>query len=492
VFNELLHQAGLTRAECAIENTVRTPIADIDLYLGKKGLTEKGREAQADLFARLEKRSAKVLLPMGNLALCALSGNQQITKRRGSLQPSLLPNRMILPTIHPAATLEGRGPYTARYMISWDMKKAARYANEGPPNLDRTLLTRPSHAEVMAHLELCLDSKHVAFDIECLNNQVSCISFAPSPKLSMCIPILGLGGSYWPEHDEARIWRGIASLLYDKRVGKIAQNAMFDVSFLLLVYGIFTRGTIHDTMIAQRVLYPDFPSSLEFICSAYTDEPYYKDDRKIWSRPEKDIDRFYLYNAKDSSVCHEAWERGLLPELLKNESDLQTYRMTMANFEPCLYAMCKGIKIERDELEKTKVELKAELAVLEGEMKAVQEGEFNWRSSAQCIKYFYGTKGLKPYINRKTGNPTCDDIALSRIVRRDNLEEARILQRLRSLDKLLGTYVESAFDADDRLRCFYNPRGTTTGRLSSSKTVFDTGLNMQNLHPRFKYFLVPD
>lgn len=43
-----------------------------------------------------------------------------------------------------------------------------------------------------------------------------------------------------------------------------------------------------------------------------------------------------------------------------------------------------------------------------------------------------------------------------------------------------------------RLRCSWNPRGTWTGRLSSSANVFGTGGNMQNLHPEFMEFLVAD
>lgn len=48
------------------------------------------------------------------------------------------------------------------------------------------------------------------------------------------------------------------------------------------------------------------------------------------------------------------------------------------------------------------------------------------------------------------------------------------------------------FDDDGRMRGSYNPRGTKFGRLSSSKTIFGTGMNFQNLPQAFKKFLVPD
>ena len=117
---------------------------------------------------------------------------------------------------------------------------------------------------------------------------------------------------------------------------------------------------------------------------------------------------------------------------------------------------------------------------------------FNPGSFKQCMEYFYDHKGIAPYTNRKTGKPTTDDKAMARIFRKFELPEARLVQECRSLGKLLGTYLEVEYDSDKRLRCFYDPRGTTSGRLSSSKTIFDKGLNFQNLDPRFKSFLVPD
>ncbi len=48
------------------------------------------------------------------------------------------------------------------------------------------------------------------------------------------------------------------------------------------------------------------------------------------------------------------------------------------------------------------------------------------------------------------------------------------------------------FDQDGRMRCSYNPRGSKFGRLSSSKTIFGTGTNQQNLPQEFKKFLVAD
>ena len=56
----------------------------------------------------------------------------------------------------------------------------------------------------------------------------------------------------------------------------IAQNGIFDMTFLAEKCSILTRSLIHDTMIAMHHLFPDLPKGLGFICSICTREPYYK------------------------------------------------------------------------------------------------------------------------------------------------------------------------------------------------------------------------
>ncbi|KKL23555.1 hypothetical protein LCGC14_2424220, partial [marine sediment metagenome] len=124
----------------------------------------------------------------------------------------------------------------------------------------------------------------------------------------------------------------------------------------------------------------------------------------------------------------------------------------------------------------------------------------NPNSPKDCQVYFYVEKKIPPYTkwNPKTKNSTitCDDKALQRIFRgtsaRKGLFEAKLMQNYRTLNKLKGTYLEIVFDKDDRMRCQYKPRGTRFARISSAKTVFGTGMNMQNLPEAFLGFLVAD
>ena len=64
--------------------------------------------------------------------------------------------------------------------------------------------------------------------------------------------------------------------------------------------------------------------------------------------------------------------------------------------------------------------------------------------------------------------------------------------KLRGLNKLRSTYLEVKLDDDNRLRCSFNPVGTKSGRLSSGKTIFGTGTNLQNQPPIMKRFMLAD
>jgi DNA polymerase I-like protein with 3'-5' exonuclease and polymerase domains len=165
--------------------------------------------------------------------------------------------------------------------------------------------------------------------------------------------------------------------------------------------------------------------------------------------------------------------------------------MTTRLAEPLLYLAAQGLPVNQDNLVEAKRRVAADLEAKQEKLKQVAEWPFNPFSPKDCQKYFYKTKRIEPYTGQR-GRPTTDDKALARIYRRYNLPEAKLVQEIRALHKLKATYIEVMLDPDGRLRCSWNSRGTWTGRLSSSQTIFGTGLNLQNLHPAFKSFIVAE
>ena len=490
IFDASLHRAGVIRGDVRIENVVRKPIGSITDYISSKGvLTEKGNEAVQDLRERIAGSGAKVIVPLGNLALKAVANEYRITKVRGSpMHSTILDGPVVIPSIHPASTLPGRGKYIDRYTIASDFQKAARFAVDGFRPIERKFDIFPDLPKITRYLKgLQIHNGPIAFDIEIYNFQVSCIGFSTDPAHAICIPFVG---EKWSIEEEIYIWKLIQTVMGDPTITLVAHNAMFDISFLFLQNNIRTRARVHDTLIMHRVLYPDFPSRLDFVTSNYTDEPYYKDDKQIWKTPERDEAKFYRYNCKDAATTMEIFYP-LMKEIMADVDMRWTYENTMSLFEPCLYMMARGVLLNLEKLDTLKAKVRIDLDKVEKELEEVCKYPLNYNSPKQMIEHFYIRRGVKPYINRKTSKPTCDDKALTRIVRKYNLPEARLCQRARGLKKLLSTYLELEYDKDNRLRCTYSIRGTTSGRLSSSKTIFETGLNMQNLDPRFKGFIIP-
>jgi len=208
-------------------------------------------------------------------------------------------------------------------------------------------------------------------------------------------------------------------------------------------------------------------------------------------------DEMLTYNALDCAVT---WQ---CADAFFSEIDngyRKTYDHTIDLYGPLMYMMTRGIRVDHDRLADVKKDVDKQIASLTTQITERCGRWVNPNSSKQCQLYFYVEKKLPPYTkyNPKTkkSNITTDDKALQRISRgtsaRKGLYEAKLMQDYRRLVKLKGTYLDIVFDKDSRMRCSYNPRGTKFGRLSSSKTVFGTGMNMQNLPEAFLGFLVAD
>lgn len=506
IFNDCLHAAGIARRQCYILNTWPFQIVkprDMEnfypaghmndpscLLWTKKGFTEFGLKQAQPTIEKIKASSANCILAMGKPAMSLCTGDvRPIMKWRGSIVWSSRFNKKTVITVHPAATLHGT--YVWRYLIISDMEKFRdehSFDDLIPPR--RNLITGPSFTDAMEYLKYCQSAEHVATDLEVINHQVSCFSLCVSPDEAMSVPVGDeFGHPIWDEAQEMALWHRYAELMGNPNITKINQNLIgFDAPFLIQQNNIYTRGPLYDTMIGQKILYPDFNKGLDFICSIHTKEPYYKDEGKMWRGMGGDIEMFWRYNARDAAVALEAW--GVIQKELREKDQWDTYTRRAGIAEALWYMTVRGFKVNRDKLNETHREVEAKLNAKIQELNEVAKVPFNAQSPKQCQSYFYGLLGIAPY-RGKTGITT-DDKAMSRIYRKHNLPEAKLVQEIRALRKLKSTYLEVTFDADGRLRCSWDPTGTWTGRLSSRETVFGTGMNQQNLHPEFKQFLVAD
>lgn len=503
IFMEILHNVGISRKECYItllvkEVCVGKNVMDRFIKFKPRGVVEETQDFKAYrelLRKELLLLKANVVVALGDAATWALCERRPSFKWRGSVvESTLIPNLKVIPTLHPASLLYN---YLWRYWVMHDLKKV-RKESETPiikPS-KHSYIVEPSFIDAMQYLlEIKENKLPVACDIEVMNEEVSCISFAreadkedPLKSVAISIPFARGYNNYYAPDQERELWLMIESILEDKDIKKIFQNGTFDITFLYSKYGIKTRN-VDDTMVGQAILYPDFPKGLDFITSIYTDEPYYKDEGKKHFKFGGSSYDFWLYNAKDSAVCYEAIQK--IKKDLNRTGNVFTYEQQVKLIEPLVAMSYRGVNVNLEAREKKSAEFDERIKTLTERLHSIAGYELNFASPKQLMEYFYEQKGHKPYVNRKTGKPTIDGMALKRLARK-GFEEATIIQEIRLLAKRRSTYLEMQLDSDGRIRGSYNPVGTSSLRLSSSKTIFDTGGNMQNLPYDIREFLEAD
>ena len=146
---------------------------------------------------------------------------------------------------------------------------------------------------------------------------------------------------------------------------------------------------------------------------------------------------------------------------------------------PVLRAMEKrGVRVDRDFLEKLSTQYHKELDLLAGRIYAAAGKEFNINSPKQLGDVLFETLGLTARNQKKTagGQRSTRESELEKL--RDQSPIVADVLAYRELQKLLSTYIDTIptlLDGEDRLHTSYVQTGTSTGRLSSQNP------NLQNI-----------
>lgn len=498
--NELdsnLHLAGITRADCYFTNVIK----DVDRPLGyyieftRKGpvIHEPGQQYINELAKELDGCDAEVIIALGNVALLALTGRTGIHKWRGSiLDATLLGGKKVIPSVHPSTIIPPKNQYTNKRLLVWDLKRARKVAEEGYNPKERNIIVRPTYSKCMQFITACehygLFGNTIFYDIEVdvYNGEMTCISLAYSDEDCISIPFIAEHGDYFTIDQEAEILKKVAKILENPEIPIGGQNLCFDSHYMLRKYGIKVRNS-HDTMIAQKTLLPDYPVGLHFICSLYTDLPYYKDDGKYWLKGIGNFEGGWRYNALDSIVCAEAHPQQL--QALFKQQNYFAYQRKCRTIPAYVYIMERGIKINLGSMRQAYDEMGIQSERVLEKLHRVCGFALNPNSPKQVAGYFYDTKRL-PVYKSKTGGRSTDEKALKRISRK-GFKEASLILEYRGITKERSTFLNpDKVDSDGRMRCSYNPVGTRFSRVSSSENIFGTGNNLQNQpHRVLSHFL---
>lgn len=335
----------------------------------------------------------------------------------------------------------------------------------------------------------------VALDIEGGIGNVTCISFSTHPLLAFNVPL-----ETYTDSELARVLPVLSRFL-DSPVPKVLQNSLYDNFVLSWFLRTPIRNVLHDTMLSGWEIYPELPKGLGTQVSIWTDEPFYKAERKMDNRLVH-----YTYCCKDSACTLEIHEKHLAV-LSRTPSALDHYKLNVELLRPLLYMQLRGI-----DYDKTSAAL--ELTVVNNKLFSYQKAindiaslksggrltSINPRSPAQLKELLYRICHYPEQFVKKKVN---DETIASESTNVDSLLELKkqytgpdheILDLILANRKHeeLRKQLETTTDSDGRVRCAYNVVGTETGRLTCYKSPTGSGANLQTITKKLRHLYRSD
>jgi uracil-DNA glycosylase family 4 len=497
---DAFRKIGINRTDVYCTNVVKRSIvldADTNLTLSKSELDHWNFTLRQEL-SKLP--ALKIVFVMGNIALQALLGERGVDKWRGSVIQKDINGRPITFVVAKNPAIVFRAPQE-EVVFMMDCKKLHTVLSGKWKPYEITHHTKPTIEQARDYIYMLRDSvQPVSFDIELFNYETACIGLTNNATEGMCIAFRDVNEHYYTLDEEYELRLRIVDLLQNKKT--IGQNTNFDSHFLWHKDKMNPGPVWFDTLLAHHTLYPTLPHNLGFLTAQYTNHPYYKDDGKLWKlggRQNVDIDQFWRYNVKDVCITYAVHER-LHNELVAQKQDKFFFEHVM-RLQPELVLMTVGgIKTDTVKREELTVTLKADLErYLADFYNAVHKvtGETDYYPNPNSPKQ------LKELLFDKmkligAGTSTDETNRQRMLAHSRTSEEAkdvlRALNVFKEQHKFFSTYVDIAIDTDDRMRCEYKQYGVASapGRLSSSKTLWGTGGNLQNQPERAHEMYVAD
>lgn len=222
-----------------------------------------------------------LIVPLGGVALWALTGQGGITAARGTCIEGNLVKAKLLPTLNPAAILRN---WEDRTLLVADLMKVKIEAASSEISLpSRKLAIMPTLEDLDAAFPALASSSLICFDAEWVKDQIEMVGFAWDSGHAIVVPFIDIflpGYSYWAsETEEVAAWNWVRKVLA-LPTPKLAHNSPADVQVLWQKAGIPCHNLCEDSMYAHHALQPEMKKSLGFLASLYTSEASWKWLRK--------------------------------------------------------------------------------------------------------------------------------------------------------------------------------------------------------------------
>lgn len=476
------------------------------------------------LYETIAQVDPNVVVPLGNTSLWCLTGYEGISKYRGSilniswdlhrtrifdryglLNDDLLQaihaitGKKVIPTFHPAYILR---KYNDIPLFKTDIRRIIRDSKFPELNLPvRKLWVDPDEATLRTLWEQLRGADLLAYDIECIGHKLYCVGFSCDPSWALTLTV---GDGF---NDSV-----IRDLL-ESNIPKVAQNGLFDDSYLRMNWNCHVRNYNYDTMYAHHLAYSELPQGLDTLASIYTREPYWKDEGKDWdAKDAEDVQRFLEYNAKDTAATLEIW-RKLASRELQDEHVGPMFEQIMKEVPVYVDMGINGVKIDLKEMERLREKYEADSldlqdaldkAIINSLLKTLEtvkdkkrykliysfiqgmtkglgtiEGGLNCNSSKQVGVFLYDILKLKE--KKKKGKRTVEADALKELYGETGNPFLLTIVKIREKRKRISSYLNVKTNPEGHTWFSMKPTGTKTNRSSSGKTVTGYGLNIQTV-----------
>lgn len=478
------------------------------------------------LYKQINAHPRKLVIACGNYALWALtdcagakklsaSGGKKIPLAEQRMAPTGIGNwrgsmwymlkdptgtelgkTQLLPIYHPAAIMRSwpdRAPTVHDLRARVPMALRGDWRHHTPP----VFWAPPTFDQAVTKLREWLsragrEKFRLACDIETNRGFMTCAGFTDSTHFAMCIPFVKLLPdrsfiSWWTIEQEATLIGLIRKVLAHPSIELEGQNFIYDTQYFQHWMAVTPRLSF-DSMLAQNVLFPGTEKRLDYLSSLYCKYHWFwKEDHKEWDA-RGDIESLLVYNCWDLVRTYEVCTAQRHVLAVEKQEPQMALKMRINDL--CLRMMNRGVLIDMQRRRKISGELMEALHGLEQQLEyivpqelvAIGEKTPWYRSDKQTSTLFYDIFRFEVVTNRKTKSPTVGKDARN-VLKRKYPEFSGLFDRLRIYGSAENTHnvVNAGLDSDNRLRCAYNPGGAETHRLSSSKTPFGRGTNLQNL-----------
>ena len=500
MLTSMLNAVGIDRNDCYIDNVMqeRPPGNNFGAFYKdkqKRVPTNKLVTSTQRLLHDLHKIKPKLTICLGAEALRALTGERKsIDAWRGSVMsvPSV---GWVMGTYHPSFVLR---MYGTRGICELDLRKALRLANSTSVKIPKVeCLQAPSYEQALEWIKTCESKAEiVAFDIETVGKDVRCIAFSYEPWKAFCIPFVtktlrsqnasfipipasDRHFNYWSLDEEKVILERLSKLFLTPSIKWIAQNFPFDATIVGKTWGVEVSDLWMDTMLVHHACYCEMPKSLDFLTSIYTDLPRYSDyncasDKSTWT-----------YNCHDAAVT-----RVVALELHKEARELGVWDFYKNHIQPSMIGLTRmqnrGVAVDIELRARKAVECMVALKTAQDTITRELGRPINPASPKQLKEILYGDFKIPKKYHKGTGKSTTNEKALKQLSQKYPQHRNFISSILvyRQKQKLLSTFLTSKLSRKkDVFLCktSYQTAGTTSGRISSSKTIFGEGGNMQQI-----------